>query len=62
MRARGSAVLPPREEMTVLGVGVVVTDGVRTGGSMTGASKGRIGGRVCDRRPSLEMIGGSVRV
>lgn len=62
LMARGSAVLLLIDDTIVLGVGVVVTDGVRTGGSVTGRSYCRIGGSVCKTLPSLELIGGNVRI
>ena len=59
-RALGSAIFPL--EPWVLGVGVVVTDGVKTGGSNTGASKGLVAPGIEASGPSLECKGGRVRV
>jgi len=58
--ARGSASLPL--DVCVLGVGVVVTEGLNTGGSKTGASNTLLEGGIGARGPSLEWSGGSVLV
>jgi len=60
LSARGSATLPP--DACVLGVGVVVTDGLNTGGSKTGASNILLKGGIGARGPSREGSGGSVLV